>query len=220
MKKLILPVCICMFFHFVAKSQDRVGIGTTMPASKLDVNGTTTTLGFKMATGAGNGYVLTSDATGAGTWQQSATAQYVQMGSQPTTIAAGQPFTYTSTVLSSPGITSATGFFSPPFFASGTVFTLVNAGRYEVNYQMIYPEDGGVVLYMGSTIPTMLPMAYTTIGKSSNGAVSGSVIIETVTNNSFLSVNAAPGNVVAIGIPPNSSSVNQNATTVSIKKIN
>jgi len=173
-----------------------------------------------MATGASNGYILTSDATGVGTWQQGVSAQYVQLGPQPTTIPAGQPFTYTSAVLTSPGITSVTGIFSPPFFISGTVFTLVNAGRYEVNYQMVYPEDGGVVLYSGSTIPSMLPMPYTMIGKSSNSAVSGSVIIETNTNNSFLSVNAAPGNVVSLGIPPNSSTINQNATTVSIKKIN
>jgi hypothetical protein len=219
MKKLILLVSMYIVFHFVAQSQDRVGIGTTMPASKLDVNGTTTTLGFKMPTGAASGYFLTSDATGVGTWQQAASAQYVQLGPQPSTVAAGQPFTYTSAVLTSPGIISATGFF-PPFFSSGTVFTLANAGRYEVNYQMIYPEDGGVVLYSGPTIPSMLPLAYTMIGKSSNSAVSGSVIIETNTNNSFLSVNAAPGNSSAIGIPPNSSNTNQNATTVSIKKIN
>ena len=218
--KLILPACLFIVFHFVAQSQDRVGIGTTMPASKLDVNGTTTTQGFKMPTGAANGYVLTSDATGVGTWQQAISAQYVQLGSQPATVAPGQPFTYSTTVLASTAVISATGIFSPPFSSSGTIFTLVNAGRYEVNYQMTYPTDGGVVLYMGSTIPTMLPLDYTMIGQTSSGAVSGSVIIETNTANSFMSVNAAPGNVVAIGIPPNSSTINLNATTVSVKKIN
>ncbi len=85
---------------------------------------------------------------------------------------------------------------------------------------MTYPTDGGVVLYFGSIIPTMLPLAYTMVGKSTNGAVSGSVIVETTADNSFLSVNAAPGNIVAIGIPPNSSTTNQSATTISIKKIN
>ena len=46
----------------------RVGIGNTAPASTLDVTGTATMTGFKMATDAADGYVLTSDADGVGTW--------------------------------------------------------------------------------------------------------------------------------------------------------
>ncbi|MGB3340276.1 MAG: hypothetical protein WBB37_02205 [bacterium] len=46
-----------------------VGIGTTGPAEKLDVAGTAQVTGFKMPTGATNGYVLTSDVSGIGTWQ-------------------------------------------------------------------------------------------------------------------------------------------------------
>jgi hypothetical protein len=46
-----------------------VGIGTTSPSSKLDVDGTAKMNGFKMATGASNNYVLTSDASGNGSWQ-------------------------------------------------------------------------------------------------------------------------------------------------------
>lgn len=146
-------------------------------------------------------------------------AQYVQLGAQPATVAAGQPFTYTETVLSTPGITSNTAVFSPPFAASGTVFTLANVGRYEIIYQMIYPTDGGVVLYFGSTVETMLPLPYTMVGKTSDGAVRGSVIVETITPDSFLSVNAAAGNAAAIDIPPNSSTTNQSATTISIKQL-
>ena len=146
-------------------------------------------------------------------------AMFVQLGAQPGFVPAGQPLTFSTTVLSSPGVTSLTGFFSPPFFTSGTVFQLANIGRYEVNYQIVFPTDGGIVLEFGTTIPTMLPLPYSMIGKNSNGAVSGSVIVETTTLNSFLSVNAAPGNSVAIGPPPNSSTTNQNATTVSIKQI-
>jgi len=47
----------------------KVGIGTTSPTERLDVAGTAQMTGFKMPTGASNGYVLTSDASGVGTWQ-------------------------------------------------------------------------------------------------------------------------------------------------------
>ena len=49
-----------------------VGIGTTGPAQKLDVAGTVQMTGFKMPTGASSSYVLTSDASGVGTWQAAA----------------------------------------------------------------------------------------------------------------------------------------------------
>jgi hypothetical protein len=45
------------------------GIGTTSPGSKLEVNGTVQMTGFKMTSSPTAGYVLTSDAGGAGTWQ-------------------------------------------------------------------------------------------------------------------------------------------------------
>ena len=134
------------------------------------------------------------------------------MGSQPGTIAPAQAFTYDTTVLSSPEILPAAGL-------GGTVFQLTDVGRYEVNYQMTYPTDGGVILYMGPTIDTMVPLPYTTIGKVPDGQVKGSVIVETTAPGSFVSVNAAPGNDIAIAIPPNSSTTNTSATTVSFKHI-
>jgi hypothetical protein len=45
------------------------GIGMKYPQSKLDVAGTVQMDGFKMPEGAINGYVLTSDGDGVGTWQ-------------------------------------------------------------------------------------------------------------------------------------------------------
>ncbi len=53
----------------MAENNGKIGIGTTTPATTLDVNGTTTTQGFKMPTGAGDLKVLTSDGSGIGTWQ-------------------------------------------------------------------------------------------------------------------------------------------------------
>jgi hypothetical protein len=49
--------------------EDSVGIGTITPSEKLDVLGSAKMDGFKMPTGASNGYVLTSDGSGTGTWQ-------------------------------------------------------------------------------------------------------------------------------------------------------
>jgi hypothetical protein len=71
-----------------------VGIGTTSPSEKLDVAGTTQMTGFKMLTGASDGYVLTSDASGVGTWQEassgdiggSGTTNYIPKFTDSTTI--------------------------------------------------------------------------------------------------------------------------------------
>jgi hypothetical protein len=60
----------------------QVGIGTDTPAEALDVVGTTQTNGFKMPTGASDGYVLTSDADGNGTWQAAASGGIVNIVSE------------------------------------------------------------------------------------------------------------------------------------------
>ncbi len=54
---------------FAGGPDSRVGIGTTTPGELLDVAGTVEADGLKMPTGAVDGYVLTSDAAGVGTWQ-------------------------------------------------------------------------------------------------------------------------------------------------------
>ncbi len=49
-----------------------VGIGQTNPSCALDVNGTVKSTGFQLGTAPQAGYVLTSDASGLGTWQPAA----------------------------------------------------------------------------------------------------------------------------------------------------
>lgn len=182
-------------------------VGATGLTGASGTNGTTGATGATGPTGAtGSAAIVTS-------------AQYVRLGSQPATIGAGQPFTYSTTIFSTPSITATTAIFNPPFTVSGTVFTLAEVGRYEVNYQMNYPTDGGVVLYVGATIAGMTPLSYTMIGKTPDGSIYGNVIVQTTSANSFLSVNAAAGNAAAIAIPPNTSTTNQSATTISFKKI-
>ncbi len=46
-----------------------VGIGTDLPAERLDVDGTVKMTGFQLPTSATDSHVLTSDASGVGTWQ-------------------------------------------------------------------------------------------------------------------------------------------------------
>ncbi len=75
----------------------RLGIGTTSPLYALDVSGTAQMAGFKMPFGASSGYVLTADASGAGTWQEppggisgiggSGTTNYIPRFSGTTTLA-------------------------------------------------------------------------------------------------------------------------------------
>ena len=52
----------------ISGSTGFVGIGTTTPTTRLDVNGKTRTTTFQATFGAGNNYVLLSDASGNATW--------------------------------------------------------------------------------------------------------------------------------------------------------
>ncbi len=51
-----------------------VGIGTTSPGAKLDVAGTARMTGFQLGTSATAGHVLTTNASGVGTWQAAPSA--------------------------------------------------------------------------------------------------------------------------------------------------
>ncbi len=59
-------------FLYLQGSSGYIGIKNLWPAYQLDVNGTVNCTGLRLPTGASNGHVLTSDASGAATWQSAA----------------------------------------------------------------------------------------------------------------------------------------------------
>ena len=89
----------------LASKNRNIGIGTTDPSEKLDVNGTAKLTGFKMPTGASNGYVLTSDGSGTGTWQPGGGGGFsLPYSGSDTTDAASFQVTNTSTGGSGVGV--------------------------------------------------------------------------------------------------------------------
>lgn len=56
---------------FADASTDRIGVGTAFPLYKLQVLGTVSTTGFRMTNGASNGFVLSSNSDGVGSWTSS-----------------------------------------------------------------------------------------------------------------------------------------------------
>jgi len=60
--------------RMVIDQNGNVGIGTKNPAEKLDVQGTVQMTGFKMPPGVSEGYILTADTAGVGSWQPAAAA--------------------------------------------------------------------------------------------------------------------------------------------------
>ena len=75
LKKLLFIIIIlsCARCSFAGMKTDRMGVGSVSNPVDLQVSGRVTMSSFTMTTGGTNNYVLTSDAGGIGTWQQSGT---------------------------------------------------------------------------------------------------------------------------------------------------
>jgi hypothetical protein len=104
-----------------------VGIGTTTPTEKLDVAGKTKTTTFQLTTTPTAGHVLTSDASGNGTWQALPTEIQVAASDETTALTTGtakvtfrMPYAMTVTAVRASLSTAQ---------ASGSIFTVdINEG--------------------------------------------------------------------------------------------
>jgi len=112
------------YLFFSDNLTDRIGIGTNLPSEKLDVSGKTKTINFQMTSGATNGYVLTSDASGNASWQ-------VSTGSGTFTGGTVLGETFFSNGLSANTISAST-YLNLPLddFATGLTF---NTGTYQLS---------------------------------------------------------------------------------------
>jgi hypothetical protein len=113
-------------------SSGNVGIGSTIPAQKLDVVGTAQMTGFKMPTGASSGYLLTSDSVGVGTWAVAPSgSQWITVGATIGTTSAvgiGTTVPLSKLEIVSAGTTSATNALQIMTSARRGLFTLNDAG--------------------------------------------------------------------------------------------
>ncbi len=103
-----------------------VGIGTTSPLYPLDVQGTVRVNGFKLASSPQEGYVLTSDASGMGTWRALASAYWQPGTGSAIYYSAGNVGINTSTPsqrLDVAGTARMTGFLLPTSAQNGYVLT-------------------------------------------------------------------------------------------------
>jgi hypothetical protein len=133
----------------VYELNEKIGIGTTTPAYTLDVNGdlrviaTATVAAFTMPTGAQEGYVLTSNASGVGTWQAIAGGLWTDAGT----------FIYPSTttwdiVMGSNATTSAPFWFD---VSSATLFSTSTLTFQTFNNDIILVPSSNVGI--GTTTP-------------------------------------------------------------------
>lgn len=101
---------------------NNLGIGSTAPGAKLDVQGTTRQTGFQLSTSPSSGYVLVSGTTGIGTWQPASSLPItVPVGANPTgTIGLSAVNGSASTFLRSDGAPPLSQTITPTWTGSHT----------------------------------------------------------------------------------------------------
>jgi len=144
-------------------STENVGIGTASPAYKLDVAGTLNVTGaVKLANGAGNLKVLTSDASGNSTWQDTGPcATCVTTGASSVSIAGTKTFTGVLTGTGGGSITGGNTTVEGIRFASASTYAIgTSSGRasnifteaLQVYGNQSVKSGGGIYAEAGSTM--------------------------------------------------------------------
>ncbi len=134
-------------------------------------------------------------------------ADFYALGSQPATIPPGGGVTFTFIGHNSGGIILSNN-------ASGSTFTLVTAGIYLFTFQATVNENAGLALAQNG-----VQLAQSVVGRDTGTSqIVGTSLVTAAANDTF-QVIAADGNVVAISIPPNSSTTNSSSTTLTILRL-
>ena len=182
---------------FVSGTTGFVGIGTTLPSSRLDVNGKTRTTTFQITSGATNGYVLLSDASGNATWtpQNSITGNFLPLSGGTLTggLIANSGVT-ANTISQTSYIDFKTGSTNPSSVAGRLFF---DATQKSLSYFDI--TNNQVTITIGQQL-------YTRVWNATGTQIDkGKVIAITGTSNSLPSAilavnNHAPGSARPIGV--------------------
>jgi hypothetical protein len=140
-------------------------------------------------------------------------------GSQPAPVAAGQPLTFSQTVVTTAGITPTTGVIGV-FSGSGTVFTLLEAGVWQVTFQALHVADDSYSVFAGATTSGLADLPYAHVGgQTGTSPATTSILVVTTAPNWVVAVVCAVGNGTPCTVSPNSSTTVASATTVTIELI-
>lgn len=143
------------------------------------------------------------------------------VGAQPGggTLAAGQPLTFGTAGTVIGGISSASMQVNAG--TTGTVFTLVNPGVYDVSYRAGYTGFGSLSVFQGTVSNSMAEVTKSIVGQgvTLTTEVFGRVHLTTTVPNSLFAICASAGNGAFINFPATQSITNTNVSAVLIQQI-
>ena len=150
-------------------------------------------------------------------------SEFFTIGRQPEPVSKGNPFTFTNRT-PTPSINDAEIAFSSSLLGNftqiGTVFTIPHIGLYHVTFQAIIEESGSMEIYFGDTVLNMKPQLRTLAGRLGIlSQIIGRSLIEVITPDSVLSINAASENTNVLTVPTLESEKNMSVISVLFQKL-